>query len=362
MSDFSMKGLGGAFVWIALLQWGGSGLALAQAAIECDTGVAASDMLLFDAHNHLDTSTLAEGYDDVATLVSGGVEAGVLVLGPPDSDSFDFALDLQAESPVAVRLFSMPATATVGGGVKTYTQDSVDAVEAELEAGARGVGEMKLRHSGPPVLAAEIAANQVFAMEIYALAETRGVPVTIHFETREKSAPMVDVPSRIAELTDALATYSTVTFIWAHAGDTGPLTVRSLIEAHDNLYVDLSTRNPYFIRGWPASLQSLSAGPTGTGLLKADWQDLFSDYPNRFLFGLDLSNSTRWSQLDDVVGYYRGVLEQLDPDVAEKMACKNAQMLFSATDSEVPALGPLGGLLLILLAGASALVVLRSRT
>lgn len=364
MSEFSVKWVGGAAsaVSIALVQFGWAASALAQAAIECDTGVAASELALFDAHDHLDTSTLEDGYEDLAALAAGGVEAGVLVLGPPNSNDFSFALALQAESPVAVRVFSRPPTFTAAGGVKTYTQDSVDTVEDELDAGARGIGEMKLRHSGPPVLAVEIAANQAFAMEIYALAEERGVPITIHFETRDKSAPTVDVASRLDELSDALDSYPAATFIWAHAGDTGPLTVRAMIEGHDNLYVDLSTRNPYFIRGWSASLQSLSSGSLGMGALKADWKDLFNDYPDRFLFGLDLANSTRWSQLGDVVGYYRGVLGELDPDAAEKIACQNAQVLFAEPASELPTPGPMGALFFALAAVVSVTALLRSRS
>jgi hypothetical protein len=206
------------------------------------------------------TSTIEAGYDDLEALAEGGVEAGALVLGPSDPADLPFALGLQYTSAAAVRVFSMPDTVTVSGGVKTYTATSVAAVVDELNAGAAGIVEMKLHHSGPPHLAANIAANQATAMEIYALAAERFVPVTIHFETRDKSAPTVDIASRLAELSDALDTYPGANFIWAHAGDTGPATVRALIEGHDNLYVDLSTRNPYFIRGWPASLHRSPRG------------------------------------------------------------------------------------------------------
>ena len=362
MNEFSGKWSrrAGFAALVALLHFGLADSALAQAAIQCDTGVPASALALFDAHDHLDTSTIEAGYDDLEALAEGGVEAGALVLGPAEPVDLPFALGLQSTSAAAVRVFSMPATVTIGGE-KTYTAASVSRIVDELDAGAVGIGEMKLRHSGPPHLAANIAANQEFAMEIYALAEERFVPVTIHFETRDKSAPTVDIASRLAELSDALDTYPGANFIWAHAGDSGPATVRAMVESHPNLFVDLSTRNPYFVRGWPASQQSLSEGPLGTGALKTDWKDLFGDYPDRFLFGLDLANATRWSQLADVVGYYRGVLGELDPDVAEKIACKNAQVLLAASTSAVPALGPRGALLLVLAAIAIGAALLRMR-
>ena len=362
MGEFSQRwarwAVGAALIVLAPLAWTDS--AFAQLPIACDTGVPASELALFDAHDHLDTSGFEEGYDDLSILSDAGVDAGVLILGPPTSSDFLFALGLQSTGAVPVRVFSMPATVTVAG-VKTYTQDSVDRVEDELDLGARGIGEMKLRHSGPPALNADIAANQTYAMEIYALAEERGVPVTIHFETRDKSAPSVDIASRLEELRDALDSYPGVQFIWAHAGDTGPTTVRAMIEAHDNLYVDLSTRNPYFVRGWSFSLQSLSTGTLGTGPLKTAWKDLFNDYPDRFLFGLDLANSTRWDQLDDVVAYFRGVLGELGPEAAEKIACKNAQVLFAEPPSPLPAFAPMGWALLALAALVSGAVFLRAR-
>ena len=62
MSEFSVKWIGGAAfaVWVALVQFGWAASALAQAAIECDSGVPASELALFDAHDHLDTSTLED--------------------------------------------------------------------------------------------------------------------------------------------------------------------------------------------------------------------------------------------------------------------------------------------------------------
>ena len=141
------------------------------------------------------------------------------------------------------------------------------------------------------------------------------------------------------------------------AADTSPFpNGTGAIEEFDNLYADLSTRNPYFERGWPMGLQSLSDGPTGMGSLKVGWKNLFEDHPDRFLFGLDLASETRWLQMPDVVAYYRTVLGELSQATAEKIACENARVLLAAP--AVPGPGRPGLLLLVLAILSVALGVL----
>ena len=129
-------------------------------------------------------------------------------------------------------------------------------------------------------------------------------------------------------------------------GDTGPDTVRSLIEEFPNLYADISTGNPYFVRGWPAGLQSLGDGPSGFGNLKIAWKLLFDDHPDRFLFGLDLASTARWDQLSDVMVFYRSALGELSQSSAEKIGCANARVLFAAAEVPGPGVPGIGVLVL----------------
>lgn len=310
-------------VWLMAIA-GGQAVRAADA-LECDTGLPASTMRLFDGHDHLRVESVEAGEDDLALLAAAGVSLGMLALGTPDADANSIARMLQTSSVHPVFTFAWAPTLVVDG-VKVFSSTASSVVRGQLEAGGRGVGEMTLRHSGPPLLAADIAANDATAMEIYAEAAAHGVPVSIHFETRDKSAPGVDITSRIDELRAALSANPNTIFIWCHLGDTGPATVRALIEDFDNLYADLSSRNPHFVRDWPLSLQSLS---DGGGSLKPEWKNLFEDYSDRFLFGLDLASDDRWAQLSTVVTYYREVLGQLSQETAEKIACKNANALLT---------------------------------
>ena len=328
----------------------------ASGAVDCDVGQPAARMRLFTGHDHLQEPTLVDAEAALASLSAEGVSAGLLNLGTPDSADLEISLDLQASSAYPVFAFVNPPAVTLAGGEKVFDATTLAFVRAQLNEGAVGIGEVSLRHSGPPGLAADIPADDPGAQALYSEAAARSVPVTIHFETREKSAPGVDVASRIEELRTALGLHPNTIFIWSHLGDTGPDTVRALIEEFDNLYADLSTRNPYFERGWPMGLQSLSDGPTGMGSLKVGWKNLFEDHPDRFLFGLDLASETRWLQMPDVVAYYRTVLGELSQATAEKIACENARVLLAAP--AVPGPGRPGLLLLVLAILSVALGVL----
>ena len=329
----------------------GSAVARSAVTFECELGVPAATMVLFDGHDHLRVSSTAEAEVSLATLAGEGVSAGMLALGTPESGDLEISLDLQGASSHAVFAFVNPPAVIDGSGAKVFDATTLTFVQSQLGAGARGIGEISLRHSGPPALGADIAADAPGAMALYAEAGTRGVPVTIHFETRDKSAPGVDIVSRIEELRVALAAHPGTIFIWSHMGDAGPDTVRNLIEEFPNLYADISTRNPYFVRGWPAGFQSLGAGPLGLGNLKVEWKLLFEDHPDRFLFGLDLASTTRWDQLSDVMLFYRSVLGELSQTTAEKIGCTNARVLLAAP--EVP--GPGARAIVVLVLGISAL-------
>ena len=295
-------------------------------------------MALFDGHDHLRVDTEPLAVANLLTLAGKGVSAGMLALGTPDTGDLDISMGLQNSSSHAVFAFINPPAGTDPlTGEKVFDATSLLFVQDQLGEGARGIGEMSVRHSGPPALGAEIPADSPGAMALYAEAALWGVPVTVHFETRDKTAPGVDVASRVEELRAALVANPETTFIWSHMGDTGPDTVRSLIEEFDNLYADISTRNPYYIRGWPMALQSLGDGPEGLGNLKSSWRLLFEDHPDRFLFGLDLASSTRWDQLDAVMIYYRAMLGELSQATAEKIGCTNARALLVAPGVPGPA-------------------------
>ena len=126
------------------------------------------------------------------------------------------------------------------------------------------------------------------------------------------------------ELERALEHNRDTTIIWAHMGDAQPPLIAEMMRRNPNLYADISIGNPLFERGFPIDQQSLI---DGDGTLKEQWRALFQEFPDRFLFGIDLGPPNRLPVLDEVVQYYWSVLAQLTPSTAEKIAYKNIKRL-----------------------------------
>jgi predicted TIM-barrel fold metal-dependent hydrolase len=102
--------------------------------------------------------------------------------------------------------------------------------------------------------------------------------------------------------------------IWAHAGmSSGPQAVGALLDRYPNLWVDLAIRNG-------------DVAPGGT--LDPGWRAVFLRHSDRFLAGTDTWVTSRWEALPGSVAEVRAYLKQLPPDVAEKIAYKNAERLF----------------------------------
>ena len=64
----------------------------------------------------------------------------------------------------------------------------------------------------------------------------------------------------------------------------------------------------------------------GVGPANLSLASLLHAHPDRFLIGLDLFVSTHYQSgyVGQMVGYYRGLLGQLDPDVAAAIGYQNA--------------------------------------
>jgi len=61
--------------------------------------------------------------------------------------------------------------------------------------------------------------------------------------------------------------------------------------------------------------------------LRPDWKNLIEDYPDRFYAGID--DVTGWNEYEEVARAIRnGLLANLSPAAAEKVAYRNAVSLF----------------------------------
>jgi len=165
-------------------------------------------------------------------------------------------------------------------------------IEAALKQGHwRGIGELHLfagdRHNPVFRRIVEIAASQQLPLLIH------GDPAVI--DTVYDIAPEQAV-------------------IWAHAGTFPyPDLIADYLQRYPSLSVDLSMRDQRI-------------APDGE--LDDAWYQLFINYPDRFMVGVDTYSPQRWKNFDPAVTMIRNWLAQLPDDIAERIACGNAVTVF----------------------------------
>lgn len=245
---------------------------------------------IFDVHLHY-TAADAEHFSAtelIAILEANEVERAV-VIGQPA----ELAGALYRQAPE--RIVPFLGVYREREDKANWSQDeSLPArVEQALQAGHwRGLGELHLfaaqRHS--PVF-----------RRLVGLAAEHGLVMMIHGD-----------PAVI----DTLYDYSPLQpVIWAHAGTfPHPPLLADYLARYPALYLDLSVRDG---RIAPA------------GELAQEWRELFEQYPQRILLGVDTFSSNRWREFDRVIASTRQWLAQLPQDVAQQLARENARRLFS---------------------------------
>ena len=98
--------------------------------------------------------------------------------------------------------------------------------------------------------------------------------------------------------------------------------MREVLEKNPNISCDLSFRSPPQLKA-----KIMDRMVFDNGRLRGEWKKLIEDYPDRFIVGIDDVYS--WADYDGTVNSIRtGLLANLAPDVAEKVAYKNAQAWF----------------------------------
>lgn len=105
--------------------------------------------------------------------------------------------------------------------------------------------------------------------------------------------------------------------LWAHAGFDTPEVVRAMLNKHQNLWCDLAFRNDH-----------ATVTPAG-GQVEPAWRALFLAHPGRFLVGTDTFTPERWHYVGEHARWSRAWLASLPPEVAERIAWRNGETLFT---------------------------------
>ena len=170
--------------------------------------------------------------------------------------------------------------------------ETVTFIEHELERGIyRGIGEFHA--DGEEAATPEMRA-------IAQLAERKGLWLHAHSDAAAVEHLFSHAPS--------------LTIVWAHAGmSTPPAEIGRMLERYPRLFAELSYR------------YEVATG----GIVEPVWRDLFLRFPDRFIYGTDTWIPMRWNTVIPLARAARDWLSDLPPEVAENIAYRNAERIFS---------------------------------
>ena len=151
-------------------------------------------------------------------------------------------------------------------------------------------------------------------------------PVVLHYEFAVLSA---DRKKRFMnDLETLLRKHPGHAFSLMHMGLLRIGEVKRLIETHKNVYFHLSmAANVYRETGFPWTFMFKENGAVGE--LRADWKDILTAHPNRFLYAMDGVFSIQWRRrsVRDIMEW-RVALGSMPKEAADLIAHKNAERLW----------------------------------
>jgi predicted TIM-barrel fold metal-dependent hydrolase len=256
---------------------------------------------LVDAHSHIPNATAIDAY--VAAMKRHNV-AKVVLLGVGGLQKDD-SVWLTAASK------KYPDQVVAGLPLPDPTSESVASQLAiQLERGKpRVIGEVHMRQVGRRLIDRD-PSGPVFG-EILDAAAKFAVPIVIHYELTDQAETALD---------RALAAHRKSIVVLAHGGEGPPGRLDRLLLRSPNLFVDLSGMH----------FQRTPALASETGPMDPGWKALIEKMPDRFMMGVDVWAARLFEpvMLDRLFAWTRRILGELKPDVAERVAHRNATKLY----------------------------------
>lgn len=250
----------------------------------------AAELPIFDTHIHYSMADWsAYPPEAILEILDGAGVRWALVSSTPD----DGTLRLYEKYPARIVPELRPYRSRADMVTWHRDPEVLAYVEQRLARGIyKGLGEFHL--------SAEDARSPMMARFV-ALAVGRGLVLHSHSD------------AGVVQTLFALDSRARV--LWAHAGMTaGPAEIAPLLDRYPNLWVELALRT------------DVAPG----GALDPGWRALFLRYPDRFMVGTDTWITSRWDELPRSMAGVRAWLDQLPPDVAERIAFRNAERLYGA--------------------------------
>jgi predicted TIM-barrel fold metal-dependent hydrolase len=280
------------------------------------TAVAVESLPIVDMHFHPDA---AWDVDSLLALMDElGVKLAVGGSGGTGSDALEFWRAhpdrfVPFAGQDAVRALYLAEGVAVTNFESARTVGQVTRLGEQLDARCwAGIGELFVNTTASHRTGAmRMPADSALMRRLWEMSATYRVPLHVHMDAD---------PASVAEMRRLLASNPNATWIWAHSGwYAQPSQLRELLQAHQSLYLELSFRD---------ELRSFFAVSEG-GRLREEWRALFEEQPERFLLGTDLLPPPTAAKYRDLIVYWRGILQQLTPTTAAKLAHENAERLLS---------------------------------
>ena len=255
---------------------------------------------LIDAHSHLPNPQVLDAY--VAAMTRHNV-GKVVLLGVG-------GLQKQDVEWIAAGAKRYPDRIIQGAPVPDpLGQGQASKLDALLGSGQyRAAGEVHVRQESRKI---DRRADDPAFGQVLEVAAKHGVPVVIHCELTAAAASSLEA---------ALQKHPKAVIVLAHGGSAEPALLEGLLSRNPNLRVDLSGMH----------YQRTPRLASEKGPLDPAWKALIEKFPDRFLMGIDVWAPRLFepATLDRLLAWTRRILGELPPEVAQKVAYRNAARLF----------------------------------
>lgn len=148
------------------------------------------------------------------------------------------------------------------------------------------------------------------------------IPVMVHWEAY---APERDFPL----FHTLYSAWPDQIFMLPHMGFASAAQINDFMGKHPNFYA-LTSKKERFMGNFsdPDKRDKIGASMLEGNTLRPEWKKLLIKYQDRILFATDPHMKKLWQYYGEIVDRQRLILGQLPPDVAEKIAYKNAEKIY----------------------------------
>jgi hypothetical protein len=243
--------------------------------------------------------------------------------------------------------FGLAGMKNLNGDGRWHPEALIKAVDIGDKADFKGVAEILIQHAvwdgGDARLrtdGVQLKITDKEFLDAVRFIKKRDVPVIIHIEFNDSADKR---EKTIEELKSLLTEFPDQPFALIHIGQASPEIASNLLSSHKNIYFLTSMTsgfNQIVTRGKQVHHQSgwetfyeVSGKNMKQHVSNPEWRPVWRDlvlaYPNNFVLAFDNVFAGNWrNRLPRDILIWRRGLDQLPPDIANKVACDNAKRLW----------------------------------